>query len=501
MTDSKLIQVLKTLSADEFGSLEKFIKNPLSKSRDVTGLYRLLKPHHPDFKSSALEKEKVFKKLYPHQNYSGKKIKNLTHDLLRLTEEFLIYNYIRNNRTESLRVLSLEYRKRKSYGLFYGTLTKLERDTLLARTKESFDSVDCFKDLEDIELNKGFYYNIKGDFGGMVNSRINYTEYLILSFLIKLFRRLRERRIAATAYNLPMQHPLIDAFIESIDFEKMINALEERQYERTWLLKIFYNCFKSFDKADDDAYYREFKRLFFENIEYFNRIERYFIFSDFAAYCVEKDRTGNPDYGSEELEVYRQMLMHDAYASSEDEFLPLLLYRNIIILCLKLKEYEWLSWFGENYTDKLNPEYRFSMKALLDANVCFAQRKFETALEHLSRVEYDVFVYKLDVKNLMLRIFYELELYEQAFSLIDAYRHYLSSTAEVSDLTKKGHHDFLSFYSKILKAKSSDNFDGMPFLESQLHKHPMFPSRQWLLEKAKELTEKRNPSDKPVRWA
>ena len=98
MNDSKLIQILKTFSVNEIKDFEKFIASPyFSTGRNVEGLYSILKPYHPEFDSSKLDKKTVFKKLFPCDKYSEMKFKNVTTALTRLAEQFLVNESIKND--------------------------------------------------------------------------------------------------------------------------------------------------------------------------------------------------------------------------------------------------------------------------------------------------------------------------------------------------------------------------------------------------------------------
>lgn len=99
-------------------------------------------------------------------------------------------------------------------------------------------------------------------------------------------------------------------------------------------------------------------------------------------------------------------------------------------------------------------------------------------------------MYKFDVKNLMLKIYYELGLYSQAYSLIDAYKHFLDDNKEHSKIHNENYRNFLTLYSKLLKMKESGNFSELPQLLKQIRNTQSLASRIWILEKIDEINRK-----------
>ncbi len=209
-----------------------------------------------------------------------------------------------------------------------------------------------------------------------------------------------------------------------------------------------------------------------------------------TAFCAEKEKFGSSDFLNEEFSLYKEMLNSDAYTWSEDDYMQVVTFRNIMIVGLTLKEYRWLEWFAGKYIDEIKPEYRENMKNLLLANISYAERKFDEALVYITKVKYDLFLYKLDVKILMLKIYFELNLYEQAYYLIDSFRHYLSNSDDLTESNKIQHTNFLNIYSKLLRAKSNEDTGEYKNILSELKNTELVSARNWLKEKINELIKK-----------
>ena len=66
MLKSKVIEILRTLSADELKLFREFIRSPYhNKNKNVISLFEIIRKFSPSFNDPNLTKEKVFKKIFP----------------------------------------------------------------------------------------------------------------------------------------------------------------------------------------------------------------------------------------------------------------------------------------------------------------------------------------------------------------------------------------------------------------------------------------------------
>lgn len=491
MINSKVLTILAAFTKDEMRSFEKFIASPyFSVGRSTSAFFLEIKKYYPEFNSPGLEKEKIFANLFPSEKYNEKKLKNLSSDLIRLCEQFLIHDYVRSSETEAVRFLAIQYKGKKNDKLFFKTVKALEDKA----HEDLFNSTEAFRYEEEAERLKAAYYAGQHDFEKYLSSWKEYSGYLTASFLVRYFRRLREMHIAEHGYNTRFDNPVFISVLESIDFDKMISILRKKDYKNIWLVEIYYYIYKLVSEPENESSIENLKKNFYENIENFSRAERVFIFNDMVDYWIVKEdfEKGSHNYDNEVFDIYAEILAREGYSASEDDYMSVVLYRNIMMRALSLNKLEWLENFVNTYTEKLNPEYRDNMKNLVKANISFRKKDFEKALEHIGMVQYDFFMYKLDVKHIMLKIYYELELYDPAFSLVDAYKHFISETNEIGKGYKKLHGNFLNYYGKLLKAKSLGKTRDVDFIINEMKKAENFSSKGWLIRKGEELAGRSN---------
>ena len=162
-------------------------------------------------------------------------------------------------------------------------------------------------------------------------------------------------------------------------------------------------------------------------------------------------------------------------------------FRNTVNAALKVKEFNWLETFIEDCIPKLLPQHRASMKSFSLGRLEFERGNFEKALEHASKIQFDMFTYKIDVKNLLLLTYYELELFDQAEYLIDTYKHYVKHTKDYSQGFLRQYKNFIDIYNSLLKIRSSVKTKNADLLLKKAEDTDVLPFRAWFIKKIKQL--------------
>ncbi len=487
MEDSKLFRILRTFTKNEFKLFEKFVNSPyFSSGRDVTGLLTVLKNYYPEFKTEYTGGAALHKELFQNAAYNEKRIKNLIIELTKMADKFLIVNRFLKDENKKDNLLAYEYKERNLEKYFAHSLKFIE--SKIARSP--FNSFESFTKEEELEkLNQEYFVNIN-KWVKVVESKNRYSEYFILTFLIRYLRILREKHVAESAYNTFYGNEALDALLETFNAERLVNILIEKNYKHSYLLAIYFHGLKALENSASNEHYMKFKSLALEHLDKFSHTEKYMLFSDMVTYCIEKDRLKPGSFIEEEFSLYKDMIRHNVYSWTENEYMQIVTFRNIMITSLELKEYMWLEEFTLNYSDRLKPEYRDNMKNLVLANIRYAEGRFEEALAFIQKVKYDVFLYKVDVRNLAMKIFYELDMFEQAFYSIDSYRHFLANTHELSEYFKVQNINFVNLFAKILKVKADGNFEELELTIKEINSTDPLSSRNWLLNKTEEIIKK-----------
>jgi hypothetical protein len=121
------------------------------------------------------------------------------------------------------------------------------------------------------------------------------------------------------------------------------------------------------------------------------------------------------------------------------------------------------------------------------ARLEFARKNYDKALDNLIKVKYEFFLFKIDVKDLMFKIYFEMGLYENAISVLNTMRQYVEHTSDLSESFKTGYRNFIKFGNALLKMKLSGNKNDGGLVERNIVNENNLFSRQWLLEKVSSI--------------
>lgn len=112
---------------------------------------------------------------------------------------------------------------------------------------------------------------------------------------------------------------------------------------------------------------------------------------------------------------------------------------------------------------------------------------YEISLENISKLKFDLKHFKIDVKILMLQIYHKLNLKEQAYSLVDTFKHYLMNSKEIPPGVKEGYNNSLNYYLLITRKNKDTVKNEKQLIRNQLSNEKNVQLRNWLNELIDEI--------------
>lgn len=481
--ETKLILFLKTFSVNELEEFEKFIDSPyFKKGRDLLPFYKVLIKFHPDFNENEFFEEKIYNELYPVTGFGDKSSKNmlktLSSSLLKMAEEFLIIENFRKNQLLKNRTLLEELLDRN--------LTKFYEQY----SKTAFDELDEAGDLSGqntleryfLIWNNSRYYSILSDAKNYFEQSVSSGEIISSFYLVNILRIAKLKQHFEYDLNLKTEIDVLDKILEWIDIEKILKFYKGTPHYI--FIGFNYYTYMCSINGNDYNYYILAKNIFLENRYQLSRTEMMNFYSDLInilnmSYSPLKITTDK----NEILNMIKYCLEDKAYKKSDEEYMPPVFYRNVILNSIHFKEYNYADDFVKKYTNDLDPKFRENIKYFTRAWISFARKDLETALENISLVKYDLVNFKIDVKVLSLKIFYELDMTEQAYSMVDTFRHYLNSYKELTADLKTTYSNFIKYYLKTLKIRENKKFSDAFLIKKELQNEKLISQGNWLIEK------------------
>ncbi len=463
---------------------EKFLTSPFVRSkRNLGSLLAVLKRYHPEFIERKVRKDKVYGEMFGDEEFSAKKLENLALDLLHEAESFIAHKAVESDEIEKKLYLSHGLYDRQLISESFRILKKIETSYKLSSARgQSHYSI-----LRRVNFMKSSFFMKENDFKNNIDCVKRIFQSSVLQALSDYSLYLGIKKPALTTYNIDVSDGLLESVFSEEMLEKFLSHVNDSGGVEYLPATLNYFKLKTINEPEDESYYEDLKKIFYGNMDKLGREDRHIIFSHMANYCVQKIIGGRSDYRKEGLDVYKKMILHEAYSLSDSEYIQSVTFRNIVQFCLTNNDPDWLEWFLTNRSEVLPPEERGDRINYSFAQLYFMKREFEKALESASKIRKEFFLYKTDERNLLLRIYYELNYYDAAFSLVDSYRHFLSSSSEISDSHKTTFRNFLTYYNLLLKIKCGQINEQTGFIKERILSEKYIVSRQWLADKADEL--------------
>jgi len=480
MKKYSVIQILRTFSIDELNLFEEFIRIPIiNKNTKLIHLFNELKPCHPLYTSPELNSEILHKKLSGNSKLKNSYIRNLMSDLNILAEKFIQFSLISKSNTFD-RLLIEEFKNRDLNEITYKKLKTFQKkiDKTKSRDQEYYFNNNFIMEMKSFLLvDKTLTDNFRND------QIINTIKLFILTLMENSFYlRVEEQRVK-------IKH----------DFEFLKYSLEYikyhlKEFDDSPLLMIYYHLWSYFIYGSDEDF-KEAKKYFKKYFSYLSKIDKKNIYSVMQVYYIDKIDEGNDSYNNEFLNFLLDMTRFNILSHKEINNIGLNLYRNILILCFRQDEIKIMKKFISEYINFVNEESRESILHYSNAHLYFLQGNFEKSMMLCSEIEFnsllnstnDNLFFKNDIKSLSLKCLYELNYFENAFSGIDAFKHFLKKSRLIKELTRKKYLKFLNYLFDLIKLKM--NFDEYNFLKLKkdfLNEKDLI-QKKWISLKIKEL--------------
>ena len=493
-----LVELIESLSNKELMRFNKFLNSPYYNNRKtLITFFNILRKFHPDFQNKNFTKENIFKKMYGKENYNDSTFRNLNSDLLKSILLFLKVERMQKDDIQSSFFLSHELFEKNSYELFKKEMSKTETFLEMNNTYDGDYFYNRYKINTDL-----FYLNlltkkvIKKDY--VINESkkmIDGIIFILIFFIIESIKHNDNLLKYTRTYNIKRYKEFINDFLSIFNFENMIKFVNKNSSLKIHIVEIYYSLIKAFINFDDEKYYFEYKKALEEYSGSLGINDNNFLFSRLLDYCVMKINAGQKtsfDIYMEMFELNKIYIENEYYKTVSSKYIPFDLYRNVLLNCITVKKLDYMERFIKKYSKFLHPSHIFSVESYSMALYHFQKSQFDKALFCLSKIKFDQFVYKLDMKNLQLKIHFELEEYDASLYLIDSYKHFLKNSKLLTDSRRTFHNNFLSYVQKMSLYSTGSTSINLEYLYETANSANDINDKDWILQKIQSMINKKS---------
>jgi hypothetical protein len=475
MENTKLYNILEYFDKYEHNRLYKYINSPyFNRHEAIIHLYELIKKHIFGKRTRSLEKEKVWKKIYPGEAYDDVRFRKLASDLLKLVEGFMAQKVYEENPLHKAAYLIEAVGKHKMDRLFSTaekTARRLSGQQLQRSASFYFYQYQIERNIYELVTHASYQRDQKTNLEKVLNN----LDWFYLAEKLKYLCSIQSQQtVIAHEYKLLF----IDEIIEHIEKYK-------EAYENIPLISIYYQIYLTQTDMENEAHYFKLIELIDRYITDFPPAEGNYIFNYTLNYSIRKVNRGKREFLREYHEVFKSSLKGEFLL--DDGRLSPWHFRNGIGVALRLGEYDWVEYFIQTYSEMLPPNLRENAVSFNTATLRFYQKKYDKVIELLREIEYDDLTYNLNSKTMLLLTYYEIDEYDPLEALLESFRAYLNRhKSTIPDNRRKSFMDLIRFTRKLIRIIPGDK-TALDKLKKEVDETKGIASEKWLREKIAEL--------------
>ncbi|MEO1257558.1 MAG: hypothetical protein AAFZ15_02140 [Bacteroidota bacterium] len=473
MNTTNSVKLLKTLAPAEFKQFSKFIRSPYFNTNPyLIKYYDLLKKYYPAFDSPKLEKQVIFKKLYPDQKFNDTLMRKVNSLMKKHIETFLALQNLERRSFLKKYLLADEYGQRNDYGTFEKKINQL---------------------LEEVEKNNhkdNHYFLKKFWLHKAIHSRPETFKNTNQTIHIKELDKNLNYYFAATKLKFGSELLNREKILSEDNKVLFLNDITS-QLEKGWglehpLLEIYYLTIKLLRSREKDKLFTQLKNKFLKHINFITASDQQAILLILINYTMSVYYEGKGHILREQLDLYKNGLAQNLLVKKEritdQSFL------NIVTNAAILKEFSWLEQFIKKYNQFLENKNKADILQLCEAYKNFHQKKYITVNKILQ-------TFLTNDSNLTLRsrfllimnqcelLFEQEDLYETLEYQISAFEKYIRRNKYLPESRKKQFLHFAKYTKKIAQQKTSIHKPDWGSLYYEIKKQNELVGKHWLIQK------------------
>ncbi|MEM8525530.1 MAG: hypothetical protein AAGG68_12890 [Bacteroidota bacterium] len=441
MRQSRLVKRLENLDSRQKEQFSKFVNSPYFNQHDKTSkLLDLIFIALEKQKPSNLEREKIFQKLYPREEFEEQRLHNVMSYLMRLYHRFLaVQRFEEQEFEESVSTLEQAF-KDSELDVFTNRSKLFEKTTKEHSTPDTNYHYALFR-----------YHTLRREYRVNNIKRADeesgrqwvkaLDDYYILEKLQQSCTLRAHEMIMNTNYDFTLSDTIMNYVLDNW-----------KSYESHPTIAAYYNVLNMLNDINNPKHYLSLKELLLKNKDNYSYYDLNELYTYASNYCIQKINTGNVDFQKELFDIYKQTVKTETVLRNGK--MTGWEYKNISTLGCHLGEFNWTYHFIESHRDKLiqshqNNAYNYSL-----AYYHFTKKDYDEASTLLLQVQFTEMQYHMGGNLLLMRSYYELDNIDALFSLLESMRIYVIRSKKMTTKEKRGYKNLLRFAKKLVGIKS-----------------------------------------------
>lgn len=475
------LELLKTFSSKEMENLSYLVNcRYFNTDKYVVKLLNVLKRYKLEEVVPDDEFQRImYGKIFPHlpkpkgklTKNQGSQLNRKMNDLLRLAEQFLINEELKENHACKNELLYPSLLRRKQFLSFNRHINREEK-TL---SNELIKDERYYARRLQIELNRLDYLNYNNKLreeDNLSETIHNLERYYLLH---KLSLHMAAWSIKTTANK---EYDFIDNPLQKLpDLSKL---------EDTPMLLLYAASIELTKTRSTEAYQNLLDLLEMYHVLIPASELRNF-YTIVVGFCISKINSGVLGFERKMFEIYKTI--HEKNLLIEDGFISVGILKNAVTASCKVGEFEWAEKFIATYKKYIVSTVRESICEFNYGVIAFHQKKYGIAHDRFIQVGKVNVVYEINVKVLILKCLYENE-NEYSEPTIQAFRtaeRFFKNHQSLTGQRKKAYKNFIQILINLYRIRHKEGKRTLVWLKEKLKEQKVISDKRWLLEKIVEL--------------
>lgn len=479
MLKTKSLNILKTLTKTEFSTFADFVSSPyFNKNSNLVKLTAFLKNHHPEFNSDSLNNLNLYNTIFPGKKYNDNILKNLLSEYYRLCLSFLEHESFGNDSRLKLKKQVSELNKRGLDKFFLKSTEQLKRDV----SENSFDS-NYFKDIVFINNEMAHYLSVRSRQHEAFGCIEEIASSQLFDFLVAHYKTRANLVLIGDYYKRQGKEIKFLKLAALFNDESIIEHIKSNYPEDFIFIAPYYYALNAVLDSGDNSHYYKLKEIVAKHLSEFSFKEKFLLLSTAENVCAMKINSGNNAFTRELFELNIIKLENNVFSYSGSSSFHPSLFRNICKTAVDLGELSWAQKFINDYKDFLPGDDKDNTVNYCVILVSMKSKDYDLVLRTAQKIELNSPFYKLEVRSIMMMVFYENGHYEEALNLCETFRKFLLYNSELSEFQKQMYINFTLIFSELVHYKYSGDLKYLKNAEKIYRENSSIGLKDWLFEK------------------
>jgi hypothetical protein len=467
MQNTKLVLLLRTLESKEWERLKDYVYSPFfNKREEVCRLFDYFYDRQEDIDQMCFDKAAISQYVFPDKAPDEKRLAYQYNYLMRLSEDFLAQEDLYQDsfllEKSKLNVLL----EKKLYKHFNFQLGKAQK-----RIKtEEVRSISYWRDqywLSEIETQALISERKREYIKGFQNLSDNLDNYFFFEKLRYSCAMANLEAIGANKYDIQ--------FIEQIK-----DYLEEKT-DKDFHIDIYLKIFQCLIQQDNEQTFSLLRQQVEQYQSLISKEELREIIVFVINICLRKTRKGYEEYYEQALDLYMLGIENKTLFTGNN--LTHWTYNNVVKLAIRVKRYQWLDQFIDQYSVYLSPSFREEAINYSKAELAFSKQNYDSCLQHINQVNFTDPQYFLGSRIMLLKSFYATDALDALSSQLASFMMFLRRNKKISNDYKQTLLNFCSLLHLILRSRPDKKDKVLQKIEATKQK----VEGDWLRQVAEEM--------------